>query len=642
MESISHSLSHGRAKYPDKNLMDPVSTPPRVLKHYKVHILVLLIAFLAALTIAHPAFLLTDEWITGNQLNQINVGHQITLNEGKYGSFENGTPGQYFILRQNYLWYSLLLPFASLPAEWLVYLMGENFVFFIVYLEIFLLIGVYLLICTYFSTHTKIGKWRWTEGLLVLAFILFLINLYFYVPFPIIGTIGRPEIEAIVFTNCILFALIAVFVYDVLRQIFDDPLYAFFGVIVCLTNSSYLFWSSFCKDHVLIAFLFAVVTWMLVRFWKMHDCRYLFGAFTLAGLLAWARPELALFVFASLCVFVLYLLFRKNMIVPENNRLTLLLAPLFTALGAIPFLLNNYVITGNPFTLSMTVGITPPASAAGITSSVLTTGTTTISTGAASGPLTTLMVTGQVQNLLEIFQSRLIIQPTTFLQDLYGVLFHPQSGSLAVFPLVPLFFISLFLMPTLIFVTKIRFTPEEKQVLGIMGLLSLGVFVAYIQCINLMNGDLGIVPDIRYLSPLYLPLDIIGLLLLQKTGILSGKTSAALKGMVAVWLVAIPLTLIIMSRVYPVADTWAVLFPTLDIWIAVTVFTLATLFLISYWGTIFFRIPYQVPFGLLVLLISVPLLWQIDATFLARLYGTGLGGYTFWTPVVRVIFGGIF
>ena len=56
----------------------------KYLEHYKVHILVFLLAFLVAITISHPAFLLTDEWVTANQLSQLNEGHQVILNEGKY------------------------------------------------------------------------------------------------------------------------------------------------------------------------------------------------------------------------------------------------------------------------------------------------------------------------------------------------------------------------------------------------------------------------------------------------------------------------------------------------------------------------------------------------------------------------------
>lgn len=609
--------------------MDYFSNPVKPLEHYRVHILVFLLAFLAALALAHPMFFVNDEWITGNQLAQLNEGHQLILNEGKYGSLENGTPTMYFMARQNSLGYTLFLPIVSLPAEWMVYGMGDNFVFLILYLSTFLLIAIYLLITVSFSDYAKIGKWRWTHGLLIFAFILFFINQYYYIPFSTTGNYGFPEIEAIVFTNCLLLSLLAVILYDINRVIFNDPLYSFFAVIVCLTSSSYLFWSSFCKDHVLVACVFAALILMVVRFWKTHDIRYLFAAFTFSGLLAWARPELALFVCASLCVIVLCYLIRKNTGVCENNRLSLLLAPVFTVPGAIPLLLNNYLITGNPLRLPWSLWEAPSADIGVVGTGI--SGTTTASV---------------LQNLLGIIQSRTTIQFITFPQDLYGVLFNPQSGSLAVFPIVPLFFVALFLIPVLIFIQKIRFSSEEKQLLGIMALLSLAVFVAYITCINIMNIDIGIAPDIRYLSPLYLPLNIIGLVILQKSGIQTGKTSITLKYMATVWLMGILLTLITMSRIFPAADEGVIQFslihPILNVWVSIAVFILAALFLISYLGYLLFQISRWVPLGFLILLISVPFIWQIDVSFLARVYGYSLGGYTFWIPAVRIFFNGIF
>jgi len=609
--------------------MDCCSNPVKPLEHYKVHILVFLLAFLAALILAHPMFFVNDEWISGNQLAQLNEGHQVILNEGKYGSMENGTPTMYFMARQNSLGYTLFLPVISLPAEWLVYTMGDNFVFLILYLLTFLLIMICLLMNTYFSEYVKIGRWRWTDGLLILTFVLFFLNLCYYIPFSTTGNYGFPEVEAIVFTQCLIFSFLSVIVYDSIRLILEDPVYSFFGVIVCLTSSSYLFWSSFCKDHLLVACLFAAVLLMVVRFWKTDDVRYLFAAFMFSGLLAWARPELAFFVCTSLCVFVLYLLVKKNTGVCEHNRLSIILAPFFTILGAIPLLLNNYLVTGNPLRLPWSVWGLPSSG--------------TVATG---GGITMGTAVGAVQDIQVVVQSRTIISQTSFHQDLFGILFNPQSGSLAVFPTVPLFFVALFLVPVLIVVQKIRFSSEEKQLLGIMALLSISVFIAYIRSMNTMNIDIGIAPDIRYLSPLYLPLNIIGLVILQKTGILSGKTISVLKGMLAVWLIGLCLTLITISRLFPAADEEVIqlshIHPILNVWVTIVVFILAALFLMSYVGSLLFQISRWIPLGFLVLLLSIPLIWQIDVSFLARLYGYSLGGYTFWIPIVRIFFNGIF
>ena len=51
--------------------------------------------FLIALVLlcSRPMMFLNDEWITGNQIYQIDQGHQILFAEGKYGYYGNNTPG---------------------------------------------------------------------------------------------------------------------------------------------------------------------------------------------------------------------------------------------------------------------------------------------------------------------------------------------------------------------------------------------------------------------------------------------------------------------------------------------------------------------------------------------------------------------
>jgi hypothetical protein len=49
-----------------------------------------------------------------------------------------------------------------------------------------------------------------------------------------------------------------------------------------------------------------------------------------------------------------------------------------------------------------------------------------------------------------------------------------------------------------------------------------------------------------------------------------------------------------------------------------------------------------IPIVLLAILCALPLVWQVDATFLMRYYGMGFGGYSFWIPVMLKLFGVIF
>src|SRR5512138_3001996 len=65
--------------------------------------LVFLFSLFFILTISNPAIYMNDEWITANQLHQLDAGHQLTLSEGKYGVTANGTVSAYFTSRQNVL-----------------------------------------------------------------------------------------------------------------------------------------------------------------------------------------------------------------------------------------------------------------------------------------------------------------------------------------------------------------------------------------------------------------------------------------------------------------------------------------------------------------------------------------------------------
>jgi len=330
--------------------MNCQSVPEKITGSFRVHILVFILAFLAALTFAHPAFFFNDEWITGNQLAQLKEGHQPFVNEGKYGTFQNGTPTTYFTIRNNYLGYSLLFPILSLPAAWMVDLFGDNFVFFITYLWTFLLLALALLLNSAFPEYTYVRKRQWTPALYVLAFALFFLNLQFYRPFPLTGAGASPEIMAIVLTNVLLFACLAVIVYEICRVIFHDIHYAIFSTVTALSCSSYFFWTTTGKDHVLVAFLLSIILLMVIRFLATYSLPSLAAGFFFAGFLIWARPELGVFISIALCGMAGYfIVFSEKWGLSPANRNHLFISPLFILLGAIPFFINNYLASKNIF-----------------------------------------------------------------------------------------------------------------------------------------------------------------------------------------------------------------------------------------------------------------------------------------------------
>jgi len=607
---------------------DFFSALEKILVCHKVHILVFILAFFIAITFAHPSIFVNDEWVTLNQLSQLHDGHQIIFNEGKYGSLENGTVSKYFVYKDNYLAYPLFLPLISLPAYWLIDLFGDHFIFFILYLWIFLLIAIALVLNGFFSEYTSVGKWRWTTWLIIASFALLFINLFFYRPFPIAGKDSYPEFIAIVFTNVILFAILAVMVYEIIRTIFKDSPYTIFGTLLCITSSSYLFWTSFCKDHALIAFLFTAIVLITVKFLLTTNDWYLPGAFILTGLLAWARPELALFVFAFLCIFIAYAyVVMRDRFTPFSHAIPLVTAPLFTLIGAIPFCINNYLFTRNIFVPAWILWKTESASAG-----ISLPGSTPVQSASSD----------TLGSLLHLFLSTINIKPATFLSDVYGVLLNPHSGSMGVLPLVPLFMVAVLVLPVLWVYGNLDFSVKEKKVLMTMGLLALGVFLTYVRGITGMNNSVGINPDIRYLSPIYLPLSIIGLVVIGKVPSIINNVKTIMKWIVAVWIIVIPMSLVAMSRYYLFPESWALLFRPLNTIISLGIFIILGLFVIFLIGITFNKKAETPAVILFAFLCAAPFIWQIDTTFLVRFYGTGLGGYSFLIPVMMKTFGFIF
>lgn len=592
-----------------------------------MHILVFILAFLAALTFAHPAFLVNDEWITGNQLSQLKHGHQPFITEGKYGTLKNGTSSTYFTVRNNYLGYPLLFPILSVPAVWLVDLFGDNFIFFITYLWTFFLIGLAVILNAFFPEYTRLGKWRWTSGLIVLTFAGFFANLFFYQPFSLTGDKGSPEVMAIVFTNVLMFAFLAAIIYEILRMVFNNPLYAIFGTIICLSSSSYVFWTTYCKDHVLIALILSIVLLFVIRFLTTDKPSSLAGGFSFGGLLIWARPELGVFIFIALCVFfVFHLRTTKTKKYSNSQRLWFFLSPFFTLLGALPFFINNYLVSKNIFIPAFVLTAETSLSQSGLGES-----STTIS----------FAVEDTINALLQVNSMTRVTPLSTLPADLYGVFFSPESGSMGILPLVPVFLASVMILPILLMKTRIRFDSREKMILGTLVLFAFVIFCAYVNRISGLNTDLGIVPDIRYLSPVYLPLTIIGLMIFSKIPRITARPLNLLAWMSVVWIVVAPVSVFLIIGYYPIPSEWKDLYPLFSHWATLCILLFVLLFVLAFYCAELRNrqetLAKIVTF-LFVCICSLPLLWQVDVSFISLLHGYGLGGYFFWIPVLLKLF----
>jgi hypothetical protein len=590
----------------------------------KYHILVFLIALFLVLTFTHPQILVSDEWITVNQLAQIHSGHQVLVNEGKYGVWENGTPSKYFIIRNNFLGYTIFLPLISMPAYRIVDWLGSQFVYGILILWTLIPFCIGMLLKYHMNDPKTIRNLRLSSVLFIMSFLLFFINLFYYIPFPITGINPYAEFLAIVFTNCLYYAILAVLIYCILLEIFSDVTYSLFGTFVCLSGSSYLVWSTNMKDHMLVALLYGALLLSVVYYFRRGDRWFFPVSCIVIGLLAWARPELALPTFIGTVAFY-WCTYGSIISRPKSLKefIFIICSPLFVLVGAIPFFINNYFITKNPFL--PTWAVWPIQNSISSATDITATGSL------ASGSI------NPVGKITQLYMADYAIHPTTFFNDFYGILFNPQNGSMGVFALTPLFLLALFLIPIIIIIKKDpAFSNEEKFLLGSMGLFSFLVFAAYIYQINGLNTSPACAPDIRYLSPVYLSMNIFGLIILKKIPEISKNSGILLKLLLPLCII-IPLVLVFNAHYYPDPDSsWSAIYYPLDIIASLMIYLLISLFLFLQVSTFFFN--KQNPYLKLIIIfgiISIPFIWQVVTSFNIWDWGRGLGGYTFWIPIVR-------
>lgn len=611
------------------------------LSEHTLSILVFLFALFFIITIANPALFLNDGWISANQLHQLDEGTQLIVNEGKYGVFINGTPGPYFEARNNLLGYTLMLPLLSFPALKFFYLFGDQFRFSVILLWSILPVLIALLIEIRYPERIQFRGIRLTIPIIGLAFAGLLANIWLYNPFPFISENAPREVAAIIFTNHILFSLMAVMIFLICKSIFEDDWYALFGTLVCISCSSYIFWATDAKDHILVATLITAVILFFARY--TYKQRNLDAAliFIAIGLLAWARPELGFTVFIAcvLSYFSMHIVsdsFRQS---TKNRVLCILLTPLWTFFGAIPFFVNNYIVTGNPLvpTLSITHGyyqerVSPGVSGEG--SPVIIESTTDVIAASMSGEVSAsgIPYPGGIEDVIPVLTHHFNLTFNTLFSDLFGILFAPVSGNMSLVAVSPIVVFAIILLPAMIWHHSERFSSIDRQMIRTLAFIACAIWAAYIQYLPLLNHDSGIIPDIRYLMPFYLPAGLLALFALRGTLTVNERWSLTLATLISVLLIP-AILFFIMIIMQPFGGLYAgyTTFFTLIIYGCLAIaLILLSLRLMNY------PVPQVYLIGIIAILIAIPLGWQLMMTVLYSV--AKFNGYPFWIPVIEQIY----
>jgi len=589
-----------------------------IIQKYRIHLLIFGIALFLLLGCTIPKIFINDEWITTNQLAQIDQGHQVITSEGKYGAFENGTPYNYFIARNNGLGYSIFLPFVSLPALKCINIFGDSFLFFVVEFWTLLLIGIALFVRQFFPEYSCLSKYNWTTITIIAAFVLFFFNLAFYQPFILAGKDAHPEIAAIVFTNIFLLAALAVLLYAIYSTLFQSSRISLSAMIISICCSSFIFWTTSAKDHMLMAFLFGILIYCGIKYIYSNDRWYIPALFITIGWIAWERAETAVPLFIA---FIILVIVKCILVIWTEKDLKAgffyFISPIFAIIGAVPLFINNYFISGNPLISSWAAFSAPVITP----ESINLTATPTIESG--------------ISSFLANFFYQYSIVPETFVFDLLGVLFLPVTRSLSVFAVCPIIIVGL-AFALLSSIQWRNFENYEKKIILFLMIISLLIFITYFSVLNIMNIEFGIIPDIRYLSLVYLPFSILGILLVQKCGILPIFSK---KGLFVI--------IVSMSEIILILITFMIIFKPADknfqfyisnVSETVTCITFA-LVVLCIFAFVFIRDEQnKKEYGFLILhaLIIVPLVWQLAMIFMSSMT-LNYDGYTYWIPVVKTV-----
>lgn len=597
-----------------------------ILNRNLIPALIFLFALFFIITFSNPALFLNDEWITVNQLHQLGEGHQVIVNEGKYGTFANGTPGAYFQERHNLLGYSLMLPALSLPALWFFGFFGDQFRLAIVFLWSLLPVTMAVLIDAYRPQYARWRGIRWTWLVIGTAFFALLANLLLYYPWPFTAPDAPVEAAAVVFTTHLLFAALTVIIYLICRILFEDTWFSIFGTIACISCSSYIFWAANAKDHMLVAALMAAVILFMVRYIRQGGFRDAAIGFTLIGLLAWARPEVGLTVFlATATYYVLHTIVSAHRSQNYSGLLHRITAPFFTLIGAVPLFLNNLYVTGNPLVPAFYVYEKRLTQIANPGVGVI--GADLVSDISQSVPAPS----GGLEGFLSVITNYFMPSWSTLPGDIVGILFAPESGNMSLVAVSPLLAIALIVLPIMFWKRPDRFSATDRQFILFIVIIGLSIWVAYLRSLHGLNTSHGIVPDIRYLTPFYLPAGLLGIYAIWRlNSAIDWKRETLWQ--VAVIGISTPMFLVVMMLVQPYGGRY----PGYTQFFTQIAFVLliATLVLLAVRKR--YGIPNSWIAASLLLLIATPFAWQM---MMLLLYSVAkFNGYPLWIPVVETLY----
>jgi hypothetical protein len=242
---------------------------------------------------------------------------------------------------------------------------------------------------------------------------------------------------------------------------------------------------------------------------------------------------------------------------------------------------------------------------------------------------------GNLVSLIQLVFSWITPHYDTLGHDISKILFLPETGSIGVFILVPVFLVGMLSIPLLIKYRPGQLSIDECYLMISLIFITLAIFIAYINVFPILVTDHGIAPDMRWLSPVYLSLNLIGLLILSKITEILQNIYKFFKFVIVSMCLLVPMFLVIISISKNKNEDFFPVLSQVTLWVSIIV-VLTVIISIIFLYPCLKKQSNITPFvATLGFLIALPLVWQIMAIFLIANLVRLFAGYNFWLPFVR-------
>jgi uncharacterized membrane protein len=304
-------------------------------------------------------------------------------------------------------------------------------------------------------------------------------------------------------------------------------------------------------------------------------------------------------------------------------------------LGAIPFFLNNLLISHN--WLIPAFDLPRPMMDAGSTSAAPLQLQQVLANEAVFNSTDGLNIFGTLSRAGDMITDAMFrgFSFDNIVQGFSGILMFPKNGNIGFLIMCPVILIAFvaFVLWNKKILAGIK---SQREIFLFLIFMILAAVFSYLPKLYLMNISEGVVPDMRYLSPAYLPCGIISIWLLSKTPFLKRPKDLIMSGLMGA-VIFTPLLILLMIVANPFGSVNAGYFAFFEFIILFEIILCSGLMIVYR----FYRnenrlllkaIPY-----LLILVIITVFSFQI---FLNSIYSMILkfNGYPFWIPLIRDVF----